>query len=47
MNKIEFIEFLKQKLKKFTSGDIDNALWLISQNKSGVKPYHRTYSIYY
>ncbi|MDP2585582.1 MAG: queuosine salvage family protein [Candidatus Levybacteria bacterium] len=41
------IELIKQKLGKYTSADIDNALWLLSQDKSGVKPYHRTYSIYY
>jgi hypothetical protein len=41
------IELIKQKLKKYTRADIDNALWLISQDKSNVKPYHRTYSIYY
>jgi hypothetical protein len=41
------VELIKQKLKKYTSANIDNALWLISQDQVGVKPYHRTYSIYY
>jgi len=41
------IELIKQKLEKYSAAEIDNALWLISQNKFDVKPYHRTYSIYY
>lgn len=41
------IELIRQKLKKYTAADIDNALWLISQDQANVKPYHRTYTIYY
>lgn len=41
------VELIKQKLEKYTSADIDNALWLISQNQKNIKPYHRTYTIYY
>jgi len=41
------IELIKQKLEKYSAAEIDNALWLISQSKLDVKPYHRTYSIYY
>jgi hypothetical protein len=41
------IELIRQKLGKFSPGDIDNALWIMSQDKTGVSPYHRTYSIYY
>lgn len=41
------VELIRQSLKKYTAAQIDNALWLISQDQSGLKPYHRTYSIYY
>ena len=41
------IELIRQRLKKYTASEIDNALWLVSQEQDGVKPYHRTYSIYY
>lgn len=41
------IELIRQRLKKFTASEIDNALWLISQDQANVKPYHRTYTIYY
>jgi hypothetical protein len=41
------IELIRQILKKYNAGDIDNALWLISQDQTNVKPYHRTYTIYY
>lgn len=41
------VELIKQRLEKYTAADVDNALWLISQNQSGIKPYHRTYTIYY
>lgn len=41
------IELIRQRLKKYTAADIDNALWLISQDQTNVKPYHRTYTIYY
>lgn len=41
------IEIIRQKLGRYAPAEIDNALWLLSQDKSNVKPYHRTYSIYY
>lgn len=41
------IELIRQKLNEYTAGDIDNALWLISQDNKGINPYHRTYTIYY
>jgi hypothetical protein len=41
------IELIRQKLKKYSAGDIDNAFWLVSQDKTNVKSYHRTYSIFY
>lgn len=41
------IELLRQKLKKYTAAQIDNALWLVSQDQTDVKPYHRTYTIFY
>lgn len=41
------IELIRQRLKKYMAADIDNALWLISQNQRNVKPYHRTYTIFY
>jgi hypothetical protein len=41
------IELIKQKIGKYPSADIDNALWLISQNQSDIQPHHRTYSIFY
>lgn len=42
------IELIRQKLKKYSAGEIDNALWLLSQHPdTQEKPYHRTYSIYY
>ena len=40
-------ELIRQKLGKYTASEIDNALWLISQDQSDVKPYHRTNTIYY
>ncbi len=41
------VELIKQKLEKYSSAEIDNALWLISQDQRDTKPYHRTYTIYY
>ncbi|HUD09358.1 MAG TPA: queuosine salvage family protein [Patescibacteria group bacterium] len=41
------VELIRQRLGKYTAADIDNAIWLISQNQTGTKPYHRTYTIYY
>ncbi len=42
------VELIKNKLKKYSSSQIDNALWLLSQDQTTVeKPYHRTYTIFY
>lgn len=41
------IELIRQKLEKYNSCDIDNALWLVSQDQKNIKPYHRTYTIFY
>ncbi|RJO61414.1 hypothetical protein C4544_02760 [candidate division WS5 bacterium] len=43
------IELIRRELdNRYTAGEIDNALWLISQKESdNTKPYHRTYSIFY
>ncbi|OGH10001.1 MAG: hypothetical protein A2152_04195 [Candidatus Levybacteria bacterium RBG_16_35_6] len=41
------VELIHQKMKRYTPAQIDNALWLISQDQSNVRPYHRTYTIYY
>ncbi|MDP3093785.1 MAG: queuosine salvage family protein [bacterium] len=41
------VELIRQRLAKYNSCEIDNALWLISQNQSGLKPHHRTYTIFY
>lgn len=41
------VELLHHRLPSTTTTDIDNALWLLSQNLPSPKPYHRTYTIYY
>ncbi len=41
------IELIRQQLAEYTASEIDNALWLISQDQTNTKPYHRTYTIYY
>lgn len=41
------VELLRQSLASYTAGEIDNALWLLSQNQKGLKPHHRTYTIFY
>lgn len=42
------IELIRQELKKYSSGQIDNALWFLSQDLSKQsKPYHRTYTKFY
>jgi hypothetical protein len=41
------IELIRQKLKKYTAGQIDNTIWLVSQENPGRKPHHRTYTIFY
>lgn len=40
-------ELIRQKMPEYTTAEIDHALWLQSQNQIDIKPYHRTYSIYY
>ncbi len=43
------VELIRQELNgKFSANQIDNTLWLISQNKKeNIKPYHRTRTIFY
>lgn len=41
------IELLRQRLSNHTANEIDNALWLLSQDQTGLKPYHRTYTTFY
>ncbi len=41
------LELIRQKIQKYTAAQIADALWLISQNQTDVKPYHRTRSSYY
>ncbi len=41
-------ELLRQKIRKLTATEIDNTLWLLSQEiKQGEKPYHRARTIFY
>lgn len=45
---IWIVELLRQKLNKYSMGEIDNAIWLLSQDvKTKMNPHHRTYSIFY
>lgn len=45
---IQGIKLIKQNLKTYSASQIDNTLWLLSQNQSAIeKPYHRTYTIFY
>ncbi len=41
------VELLRQELKIYSAGEIDNALWLLSQGREDMKPYHRTRTICY
>ena len=42
------IELLRQMIGRLTAGEIDNAIWLMSQDIQGnAKPYHRTRTIFY
>ncbi|MGC9046835.1 MAG: queuosine 5'-phosphate N-glycosylase/hydrolase [Minisyncoccia bacterium] len=42
------VEFIKQYLKnKYLSTQIDNAIWLISQDQNGLEPFHRTLTYFY
>jgi hypothetical protein len=41
------VELVRQILKKYSSADIDDALWLISQNEERTQPNHKTYTIFY
>lgn len=45
---IQSVDLIKQSIRKYTASQIDNAIWLISQDNTKIeKPYHRTYSTYY
>lgn len=41
------MELIRQQLPDYEVTDLAYALWLLSQDQTGVKPYHRTYTIYY
>lgn len=42
------VELLRQKIGTMTSGEIDNVIWLLSQDiQAEAGPYHRTRTIYY
>lgn len=41
------VELIRRRIQKHKSNEIDNALWLLSQDQKGLRPYHRTYTIYY
>ncbi len=41
------IELIRQKMPRYSAAQIDHAVWLISQRQTGLKPYHRTRTIYY
>ncbi len=42
------VELLRQRTPHLTASDIDNTLWLLSQDiQNEAKPYHRTRTIYY
>jgi hypothetical protein len=41
------VELIRQRLGTFTAAQIDNALWFLSQDQTGIKPYHRTRTIDY
>lgn len=42
------VELLRQKIGKLTAGEIDNTLWVMSQDiQNEAKPYHRSRTIYY
>ena len=41
------VELMRRYLGEYTASEIDNALWLISQDREFNQPYHRTRSIYY
>lgn len=41
------VELMRQKLKCRTAAEIDNAVWLMSQHQTGMKPHHRTRTIFY
>ncbi len=45
---IWIVELLREMLPGMTAADIDNTIWLLSQNlPSDTKPYHRTRTIFY
>jgi hypothetical protein len=38
---------VKEWLRIYAAAQINNALWLLSQNQSGTKPFHRCRTIFY
>lgn len=41
------VESIRGELKKYNAAQIDNALWLLSQDQKGFRPHHRTRTIFY
>jgi hypothetical protein len=42
------VELLRQIMPDLTAGEIDNTIWLLSQNlQNQAQPYHRTRTIFY
>jgi hypothetical protein len=41
------VELIRQRFAKYTAAQIDNALWLLSQERADTKPHHRTRTIFY
>lgn len=44
---VQGIELIHQRIPKYSAAAIDSTLWYISQDQTNVRPYHRTYTIYY
>jgi hypothetical protein len=44
---VQGIELIRQRIPEYTAAAIDSTLWYISQDQTNVRPYHRTYTIYY
>ena len=42
------VELIRRRIPEYSAAQIDSAIWLLSQNpKMAVRPYHRTYTVYY
>ncbi len=41
------VENIRRQLESYTAAQIDNALWLMSQDQTGIKPFHRCRTIFY